>query len=407
MPTELAQPRWELPPLTPDELGPYGDFPRVGDAEKARLGEDYRAGRPSRVPVALNTNNRVLLLDPRIDVEGLTYERTFNDAKAMVLAQLRWQYLLRQRYGWLCDRPTGLPDVWDIEPEFHSVYEAAGFGAPLHFHERGIPEPALILAGDGRDRLFGVNLDRLLDEGFFHHTIELSAQMADYASGCTFLERPIRVKPYTPLWSDGPLTVMTNLRGTAILTDVKRDPQYAQAAFEFVTTAAIRRFHAFRERYGLPEPEEVWFADDAIAMLSTAQLRDWLLPHYRRWYEAVDPQRRARRMLHACGDATRHFPLLRDELGLYGFDTGFPVDFAALRRTLGPDVEIQGGVDVPTLVDGTPDEVYARARAILTSGVLDGRRLIFREGNNLPPGAPWANLAAMYQAAFDFGQYPA
>ena len=42
---------------------------------------------------------------------------------------------------------------------------------------------------------------------------------------------------------------------------------------------------------------------------------------------------------------------------------------------------------------------------ILTGGVLEGKRFVLREANNLPPRAPERNLAAMYGAALDFGKY--
>jgi uroporphyrinogen-III decarboxylase len=106
-----------------------------------------------------------------------------------------------------------------------------------------------------------------------------------------------------------------------------------------------------------------------------------------------------------CDDAIRYFPTLYHKPGITGFDTGFPVDFAGLRKNLGPKVEISGEVEVGLLISGTPDQVYVRSRQILTSGIKEGGRFIFREGNNLPPNVPWKNLAAMYKAVFDFGQY--
>ncbi len=69
------------------------------------------------------------------------------------------------------------------------------------------------------------------------------------------------------------------------------------------------------------------------------------------------------------------------------------------------DVEIFGGVEGPTLLGGTPQQVYERAREILQSGITEGGRFVLRDANNLPPNVPWANLAAMYKAAFDFGVY--
>jgi len=88
------------------------------------------------------------------------------------------------------------------------------------------------------------------------------------------------------------------------------------------------------------------------------------------------------------------------------FDTGFPVDHGGLRRELGPDVEILGGPEAPLLRGGTAEEVYARTRDILRSGVMDGGRFVLREANNLPPCCPEANLDAMYRACLEHGVYP-
>jgi len=87
------------------------------------------------------------------------------------------------------------------------------------------------------------------------------------------------------------------------------------------------------------------------------------------------------------------------------FDTGFPVDLTQLRKDLGPDVLIYGGVEVALLLYGTPTQVYERTKEILLSGIKDGGRFVLRDANNLPPAAPAENLAAMYQACLDYGGY--
>ena len=69
------------------------------------------------------------------------------------------------------------------------------------------------------------------------------------------------------------------------------------------------------------------------------------------------------------------------------------------------DVEIFGGVEVPTLLGCTSQQVYERAREILQSGITEGGRFVLRDANNLPPNVPWSNLAAMYKATLNFGVY--
>ena len=53
----------------------------------------------------------------------------------------------------------------------------------------------------------------------------------------------------------------------------------------------------------------------------------------------------------------------------------------------------------------TPAEVKANCREILGSGVTEGGKFILREGNNLAPGTPEENVAAMYEAAKEYGTY--
>ena len=101
--------------------------------------------------------------------------------------------------------------------------------------------------------------------------------------------------------------------------------------------------------------------------------------------------------MHLCGDASRHFKTLRDELGVYEFETGFPINFTNLRNELGPDVTIHGGPDIMILRDGSVQEVRLETRRILQSGILDGGKFVLREGNNLAPHTPFENLSAMYQ----------
>ena len=91
--------------------------------------------------------------------------------------------------------------------------------------------------------------------------------------------------------------------------------------------------------------------------------------------------------------------LLRDELGAYEFETGYPVDFGWLRRELGPEVLIHGGPSAIMLRQASPAEIRTETKRILDSGICDGGRFVLREGNNLAPGTPLANLAAMYETA--------
>ena len=109
--------------------------------------------------------------------------------------------------------------------------------------------------------------------------------------------------------------------------------------------------------------------------------------------------------VHLCGDATRHFKTIRDELNIYNFDTGFPVDHRALCEELGEEVAIQGGPQAQLIHQGTPEEIEAESKRILEAVKPVSRRFIFRDGNDIPPYTPMENIQALYDACLKHGRY--
>jgi len=207
------------------------------------------------------------------------------------------------------------------------------------------------------------------------------------------------------LGTDGPLTVACNLRGASeFLTDLIEDTDYALQLLDYVTEATILRIRAYRKVLKMPATMPGWgFADDSLQLISTSFYREFIFPFHKRLVDAFAEG--GPNGIHLCGDSTRHFPFLRDHLNMQSFDTGFPVDFAALRESVGPDVEILGGPSVPFLVAATPQETRAECQRILESGICQGGRFVLREGNNLAPGTSLDNLWAMWDAVHQFGNY--
>lgn len=393
---DLFDPAWELPELDLAQCGPHAPT-RFTDAEKQKVWDDYHAGEPSRVPVMLSTNDRVVLLDDRVNSGDLDYDQVFGDPEAMLRASLLWQYVCRRRHHLFCDSPTELPETWQVSVGFQNVYEAHFFGCPIDFPDDQVPDTRPILNDDNKRSIFDTDIDRPLERPPFKTAVEYYEFLVDYVADKTFLDRPIKVDPPSFNVSDGPLTNAMSVRGPDILIEMLTDPEYANDLFSFFIEAAVKRRLAFIEHFDLPDTPP-GFADDSIALIGEDLYQEMLLPHHRRWYEATGSEY-GKRGIHLCGDATRHFPKIHEELGVVSFDTGFPVDFAWLREVLGQDVEIFGGVEVGVLKAGTADQVYARAREILASGITAGGRFVLHEANNLPPNVPWANLAAMYKAA--------
>lgn len=300
----------------------------------------------------------------------------------------------------------GLPEAWDVHVDFQNSYEAGWLGCPLRYLDGEVPDTLPLLQQDDRKNLL---FDRGIPDPFAGGLMQRNWEYYDYfrrrrEEGFTWQGRPLGAVSPTGLGTDGPVTVACNLRGAGeFYLDLARDPDYACRLMRFITEAAILRINAYRERLGLPVPQGLHFADDAIQSISIPTYRELVLPFHRQLVESLSTP--GPNGIHLCGDATRFFRLLRDELGVRAFDTGYPIDFGWVRRQVGPEVEIKGGPAVPFLQTSSPAQVREEVRRILSSGITEGGRFVLREANNLPPGVSLENLRAMYAAVEEFGWY--
>jgi uroporphyrinogen-III decarboxylase len=371
------------------------------NAEVAATWKAFNAGNPTRVPIVLGTNTRYFMFSPEANTTGLTFRPYFEDPDVMFDALLRYQRFTR--FNLLQDAELGLPSAWYVAPDFQNVYEAAWFGCPIAYMDDQVPDTHPVFA----EHPEGV-MDRGIPDpfgGIMRRALDYADRFRERAASETYLDRPITAgTPWTGLGTDGPMTVACNLFSpTVVCTMMAEDPPRLARLFEFITEATIARVTAWRKRFGQAHPQPGYgIADDSIALISTNMYRQHVLPHHRRIMDTLGTD--APRNIHLCGDATRHFLTIRDELNVWSFDTGFPVDFARLRRTLGPKVRIQGGPHVELLRSDTPQQVYERTRQIHQSGVIEGGLFVLREGNNLAPLTPLENTEAMYRAGREFGR---
>jgi uroporphyrinogen-III decarboxylase len=305
------------------------------------------------------------------------------------------------------DAEMGPPEQgWDLYVDLQNFYEAAWFGCEVRYPPDEVPYAMPLLTDDRKRMLF--------DHGLpdpFGGIMAYNYRAADYFqqrkdAGFEFEGLPIGAITPAAGGTDGPFTVACELRGaTALCTDIYTDPDYVRELLAYIVEATIARIQAFATKAGRPLKGKAWgYADDSIALLSVDTFREFVLPHHRRLIETFSEG--GENSIHLCGDATRHFKTLRDELNVWHFDTGFPVDFGRLRAELGPKVGISGGPPVALLKDGSLAQVEAEVKRILASGIMEGGRFTLREGNNVAPGTPPENLAALYQAGCKYGVYP-
>ncbi|HPO14949.1 MAG TPA: uroporphyrinogen decarboxylase family protein [Candidatus Hydrogenedentes bacterium] len=374
--------------------------------ESHALWRAFQEKTHSRVPMRLNTNPRILMLDPKYNTRGVRYQDYITDPELMAQAVLEHQYFLR--FILPGDHEKGLPERWNLWLDFENLYDAAWFGCPVWYRENQVPDAEPILNDDNKRMLF----DRGVPDPFKGEWAERAVQFVDYyrakcAGGWTYLERPVAPPDNARFEGcDGVFTVAASLRGaTELCMDLLTDPGYVHELLDFISTALIARMTAWREYLGRPVRQDAFvMADDSIQLLSLEQYKEFVLPLHRRFYDAFATEKD--RWMHLCGNAQRHFPTIYKELGVTAFDTGFPVDFEQFRRALGPDVLIAGGPRVSFFLEEDPTPLVTETKRILESGILEGGRVIMQEGNNLPPLARLPVCEAFYETVKEFGALP-
>ena len=377
------------------------------NAEKAEVWKAYRERRPIRVPLTWGVNPRILLLHPALNPDGLDFEGYSHDPRVTLTVQSRFQEYVATELSRTCDTETKLPEAWNFHVDNQNVYDAAYLGATVKFERGQVPAATAVYSLEDVDDFLSRDFSKPLDNPWLRARLVFHEQLAREAEHFSYLGRKGKVQPFG-LGFDGPLTAVASLFGADGFLLLRAEPEKARALLLKITRDCIVRNRALAERAGGWKKAD-WggLADDSIQLIGVATYREIVLPAHALWYDEMSNTRPAdrKRSIHLCGDSTRHFRTLRDELGVYSFDTGFPVNHGALRKELGPEVEILGGPPVSVFVNGTPEQCAAAARAILQSGVMEGGRFILREGNNLPPAVPVENLAAVYETCLEYGRY--
>ncbi|HTL52006.1 MAG TPA: uroporphyrinogen decarboxylase family protein [Planctomycetota bacterium] len=369
--------------------------------------EAYRAGKPTRTPVIIGTNTRYYLLGKDAPFRHVDFKDYTLNPDVMFDTQVRCQDW--QRHNLVQDAAMGMPteeEGWGISVDFQNFCEAGWFGCELAFFDGQVPDTHPKFTDDARKR-------DVIDQGDLDPFGGMMGDVKKYyeyfrTKAESYEYKGRKVKRIAPkgLGTDGPVTVGANIRGaTELFTDFLEDPQYVHDLFDYITTQTIRRIKAWRKYLGQPEKQPgYWFADDSVQLISKKMYREFVLPYHRRLKEELSSTPTGG-SIHLCGDSSRHFKTIVDELKIGSIDTGFPIDHGAVRRELGPSVEIYGGPHVELMRNGSAKEVYDSACAVLASGVREGGKFVLREGNNLAPETPIENIAALYQAAKQCGTY--
>jgi uroporphyrinogen decarboxylase len=214
------------------------------------------------------------------------------------------------------------------------------------------------------------------------------------------LPKGMKLIPYTP---DGVLENVMRLMGFDTLCFNLHDhPQLVEDVFEQVGSRLVRYYEkAIRyECVGACLANDDWgFISNTF--ISTDALRRLVFPWYKK---IVDLSHAAGKpvILHSCGFFENIIEDIIEDLrfdGRHSYeDNIMPVEIAYEKYH--DRIAIIGGIDVRFICESTPDEVYARSKAMLDRASERGG-FALGTGNSVPEYMPDENFFALIRAALD------
>lgn len=180
------------------------------------------------------------------------------------------------------------------------------------------------------------------------------------------------------------------------------DPELVSAIVDGVGSRLLRYYELVLQ---VPEVGVIMCNDDwgykCQTMMSPKHMRELIFPWHKKAVEAAH-KAGIPAVLHSCGEHR----LIMDDIindmkydGKHSYeDTIQPVEQA--YDQYGERICIMGGMDMDFCCRRTPEEVYARARAMLLKAHDHGHYML-GTGNSLARYLPLAQYNAMHQAAFD------
>lgn len=371
-----------------------------------RLLENEQKGIYERVKMSIACNPRLIISDPLHNKEKLTFEGYTMNSQKMLEIQCRFREYMADDI--ICDKQMGFENEEGIflYPDTQNVLEAEYFGCDVAYH--GIYEPGtkVCLNDDNKyaflDREFPSIFSGLSGKIFEHMDYFKEQQK----NGFTYKGKPISDVGSAGLSTDGPFTIACCLLGTTELCiALYEDEKFAMDLLAYITDATIARIKAVRAHLGLTElTQNIFLADDSIAMLSDYDYQRFVLPFHKKLISDLASEGTAN-CIHLCGDATHLFPTLQKHLHIVSFDTGFPVQHGKLVQMLAPNTAIFGGVHANLLLAGSEKEIMIETKRILEEVKPYTKKYIIKEANNVCPGTPPQNILAMYEAVKRYGCY--
>lgn len=295
-----------------------------------------------------------------------------------------------------------LDDSITVYPFFENVVNASGMGGEIGWSDH---EPARAIPILNRVE----DIDRLPvpepTSGLWGQRLRWWQRMQELAkeTTITFNGKPGRVEvaPLDIGW-EGPHMIAVDLAGVNFYEWMLEYPEACHRLMDKVTTGMIQAARFFRQVDPRPRPT-YGTAEDSSQIMSAELFKQFTVPYDRKLYEAFGAGLKNGRGMHMCGDSTHLHQALNEDLKITSFDLfGYRVAPAVAARNFGGKALMWGNINPMLMLDGTKAEVKAAAHECLAALAPCGG-LLLGDGANICPGTPLENLAALTEAAAEFG----
>jgi len=371
------------------------DFPlERAEASRHRMDARYRYSVADRVPVGFCVVPRFFT-----PLFGISYREIFRDVETHFAWQLQFAKFRIEQIpeDMFC---TG-PAIW-VAPYFDNVLDSHALGAEVIWPENETLQACpTIHSVDAMER-WEIPPP---DAGLWGQQIAWCEQMKALAAETrvTFNGEEGQVVVGAPGLSGlSPHMLAVDLVGADFYWWLVEYPEACHRFLEKITRALIQAWEHFeqiwpRGRGGL------WLAEDSAQIMSLDSFREFCVPYDQRLFETLGVPGGVRSM-HMCGDSTHLHPALVEDLQITDFALfGYVVPPAVAARNLGGKMRLWGNINPMLMLNGTKAEVKAAALACLDALAPCGG-LLLGDGANVCPGTPLENLAALTEAAEEYGR---
>ena len=310
------------------------------------------------------------LISSLTGVKGKEY---FSDAKTMMDAQV--------------DAFRMLGTDGPLSPDTGTVAEASALGGRVIFDSKGIPS----IQADAEKELEdyeGISVADPYTDGWMARCLTY----LDYF--VTHKPEDMRVAGSNAM---APATTCAALRGIEdFCVDLLEEPEAALKLLETAAQSLIAYFQAQKKILG-DAFERILMSDDIASFLSLPQFERFVAPGYKKIYGAFPG---IERWLHNDGNAV-HIASVVARTGIDLWHIGRIVDMGVMFEKTEGKVALCGNLS-PTedLLNGTREEVYARARKEIEAYASTGKHIL-STGGFLSYGTRVENIQALMQAALD------